>query len=177
MTAPERRPFILKTIYMPNSPLQMAVTVALSNWDQSIKRTTETFNNLSDEELFHEIAPGKNRAVYLLGHLAAVHDRMLPVLGLGERQYPFLDEAFINAKDKAVANLPAVGELRSCWKKINEALEQKFRAMEPEGWLQRHTAVSEEDFAKEPHRNKLNVLLSRIGHLQYHLGQLVLLKK
>ena len=155
----------------------MAVTVALNNWDQSIKRTTETFNNLSDEELFHEIAPGKNRAVYLLGHLAAVHDRMLPLLGLGERQYPFLDEAFISNRDKAISNLPAVEELRSHWKKINEALSQQFRPMEAEEWLQRHTAVSEEDFAKEPHRNRLNVLLSRTSHLQYHLGQLVLLKK
>ena len=33
-----------------------------------------------------------------------------------------------------------------------------------------------EDFIKEPHRNKLNVLLTRTTHLAYHAGQLALLK-
>lgn len=42
---------------------------------------------------------------------------------------------------------------------------------------QKHSAVSEEDFAKEPHRNKLNLLLNRTNHLSYHHGQLVFLKE
>ena len=41
--------------------------------------------------------------------------------------------------------------------------------------FEKHTAVSEEDFSKEPHRNKLNIVISRTSHLQYHTGQLVLL--
>ena len=32
--------------------------------------------------------------------------------------------------------------------------------------------VSEEDFKKEPHRNKLNVMLSRVTHKASHLGQI-----
>jgi hypothetical protein len=36
--------------------------------------------------------------------------------------------------------------------------------------------VSEEDFAKEPHRNRFTLLLSRTGHLAFHLGQVVLVK-
>jgi hypothetical protein len=43
--------------------------------------------------------------------------------------------------------------------------------------LQKHTAVSDADFAKEPHRNRLSVVLNRAGHVQYHLGQLVWFKK
>jgi len=39
-------------------------------------------------------------------------------------------------------------------------------------WLGRHTAVSAEDFANEPLRNKLNVLMGRTIHESYHLGQL-----
>jgi hypothetical protein len=31
--------------------------------------------------------------------------------------------------------------------------------------------------AKEPHRNKLNLLMNRTNHLSYHLGQLVLLQQ
>ena len=38
-------------------------------------------------------------------------------------------------------------------------------------WAQRHTAVSAEDFKREPHRNRFGVLLGRTAHLAYHLGQ------
>jgi hypothetical protein len=31
--------------------------------------------------------------------------------------------------------------------------------------------------AKEPHRNRLNVLLGRMNHLSFHRGQLILLTK
>jgi ribose 1,5-bisphosphokinase PhnN len=41
-------------------------------------------------------------------------------------------------------------------------------------WAQRHTAVSEEDFAKDASRNRFSILLSRTNHLSYHLGQAVL---
>jgi len=42
-------------------------------------------------------------------------------------------------------------------------------------WMGRHMSVSEEDFAKEPQRNKFNVLIGRTNHQSYHLGQLNLL--
>jgi len=44
-------------------------------------------------------------------------------------------------------------------------------------WAQRHAVVSEEDFAKDPSRNRFAVLLSRTNHLSYHLGQAVLAVK
>ena len=44
-------------------------------------------------------------------------------------------------------------------------------------WVQRHSAVSEEDFAKDPSRNRFAILLSRTNHLSYHLGQAVLGRK
>ncbi len=51
----------------------------------------------------------------------------------------------------------------------------KNRVVYPLGHLT--AAVTAEDFAREPHRNKLNIVLNRTGHVSYHLGQLVLLKK
>jgi len=39
-----------------------------------------------------------------------------------------------------------------------------------------YKGFSAEDFAKEPHRNKLNIIISRTSHLQYHTGQIALLK-
>jgi hypothetical protein len=41
--------------------------------------------------------------------------------------------------------------------------------------MDRHTAVSEADFALNPSRNKLSILISRTNHQSYHLGQLNLL--
>jgi hypothetical protein len=37
-------------------------------------------------------------------------------------------------------------------------------------------SVSPEDFVEEPHRNELNVLINRTGHVANHIGQMNLLK-
>ena len=55
-------------------------------------------------------------------------------------------------------------------------MEASINSLSGEGWLERHTAVSAEAFEKEPHRNKLNIIVSRSHHMAYHLGQLALLK-
>jgi len=78
------------------------VKMGLQAWEINTKRATALFSGFTDEGLFQEIAPGKNRVIYLLGHLTAVHDRMLPLLGLGERLYPQLDEAFISNPDEEI---------------------------------------------------------------------------
>lgn len=156
---------------------ELFIQSGLITWDQAIKRATGFFDGLSDEDLSREIVPGKNRVIYILGHLTAVHDRMLPLLGLGERLYPHLDEQFITNPDNAAANFPPAALLREYWTTINQRLTNHFRDWTPEEWLQKHTAVSDEDFAKEPHRNRFSLVINRAGHVQYHLGQLVLFKK
>ena len=150
---------------------------ALLNWEQAIGRATAYFDKLSDEDFFQNIAPGKNRVIYLLGHLAAVHDRMLPLLNIGDRHYPHLDELFISNPDNLNISLPEVNELKKAWKDINEYIANNLRSWTPEEWLERHTAVSAEDYAKEPHRNRFTLVLSRARHVDYHLGQLILVKK
>jgi hypothetical protein len=101
---------------------------------------------------------------------------MLRLLGLGDKLYPELYETFIKSPDKSVDKIPTAQELRAYWKNSNEVLAQRFGSLQPEEWFQKHTAVSAEDFVKEPHRNKLNVMLTRTCHLSYHLGQFILLK-
>ena len=155
---------------------QLFVTMAIQGWESYIRRTDQLFAGLTDEQLLKEIAPGKNRGIYLLGHLTAVHDRMLPMLGLGEPLYPQLEKPFLSTPDKSGLAFPSSQELRQYWSESNRKLAEGFAALTPHEWFQRHTAVSAEDFAKEPHRNKLNLILNRTGHLSYHLGQLVLLK-
>ena len=54
-------------------------------WKTQIDRADKLFGTLSSEEVLGEIAPGRNRVLYLWGHLTAIHDAMLPLLGMGER--------------------------------------------------------------------------------------------
>lgn len=150
--------------------------MTFDRWNGSIANWNKILDDLTDETLQKEIAPGKNRGIYLLGHLIAVHDEMLILLDMGEKMYPQLYEPFIKSPDKSVNQLPSASELRSFWSKQCEVLKQKFDSLQPEEWFEKHTAVSAEDFVKEPHRNKLNIIVTRTSHLQYHSGQLVLLK-
>lgn len=156
---------------------QLIVRSVLDAWNSRIEAADKLFNSLTDEQLEQEISPGRNRGVYLLGHLTAVHDRMLPLLNFEPQVYPHLDEPFLNKADKTVSNLPSTKELRENWKNINSRLASYFNKLSPDEWFQRHTSVSEEDFVKEPHRNRLNVLVGRTNHMQYHIGQVALLKK
>lgn len=153
------------------------VQSALLNWQQAIGRATAFFDKFTDEELLQPIVPGKNRVVYILGHLAAIHDRMLPLLEIGERSYPHLDEIFITNPDDLNASLPEIQELRKAWAASNEHITSVLRGWSPEEWLERHTAVSKEDFEKDPNRNKFTLVLSRARHVDYHMGQLVWFKK
>ena len=155
---------------------ETTVKMIFDRWNASLKSCDTLINTLSDETLQKEIAPGKNRGIYLLGHLIAVHDDMLILLDMGEKMYPELHEPFLKYADKTIMEIPSAAELRSYWAKQCDVLKQKCDALKPEQWFEKHTAVSAEDFAAEPHRNKLNIILTRTTHLNYHTGQLVLLK-
>ena len=71
--------------------------MVLDAWHTQIKNTNDLFDSVSDEQLMAEIAPGRNRGIYLLGHLTAVHDKMLPLLGFGDQRYPNLYKTFVHA--------------------------------------------------------------------------------
>jgi len=156
---------------------QLIVKMVLDAWNQQVQIANKLFDSLTDEQLLQEVAPNRNRGVYLLGHLTAVNDRMLPLLGFGVQSFPQLDEPFLTKPDKEVAEIPTAGELRIYLKESVEALAKNFAALSVDEWFEKHNSVSAEDFAKEPHRNKLNVIIGRTNHLANHLGQLVFLKK
>jgi len=156
---------------------KLSVQVAINSWRLGVERANKIFSSLADDDLLKEVAPGRNRLIYLLGHLTAVHDAMFPILGLGPRLHPELDAIFVSSPDKAGAQLPPAGELRKYWDAVNSKLLSQFASLSPDEWLQRHSAMSEEDYAKDPTRNRLAVLLSRTNHLSYHLGQITLALK
>ena len=156
---------------------QALVTAALSSWKGNIDRADRLFSALNEEQLQKEVAPGKNRLIYLLGHLTAVHDRMLPLLGLGERLHPELDPIFISNPDRTVAKLPPAEELKKSWSEVNSRLFEGLENLSPAQWLERHSSVSEEDFARDPSRNRFAILLSRTAHIAFHVGQTALIPK
>ena len=156
---------------------ELPIKIVLDAWYANIGRTDTLFNSLTDEQLMGEVSPGRNRGIYLLGHITAVHDRMIPLLDLGPQLFTHLDDTFIAKPDKTITDMPSIADLRDNWKEVNATLANRFAAMQPSDWLQRHTSVSEVDFAKEPHRNKLNIIVSRTNHLASHFGQLLFLKK
>ena len=155
---------------------EIFIQMVVSAWQAHNKKLDDLITKLSDEEWNAETAPGRNRGIYLLGHLTAVNDGMIPILGFGESLYPELATVFLFEADKSGKEMPTIHELKSYWHKVNLNLDAYIAKMQPAEWFTRHTKVSEEDFAKEPHRNKLNILITRTNHQAYHLGQLAYLK-
>lgn len=156
---------------------ELFAATAVASWTQNLERLDKIFAAATDHDLQTEVAPGKNRLFYLLGHLVAVHDRMLPLLRLGARLHPELDQPFLIDADRTAPVTVTPATLRAAWTEVNTALNAAIAALPPAAWLERHDAVSVEDFAKEPLRNRLAVLLSRSAHVQFHTGQIRLVVK
>lgn len=154
-----------------SSTADLFARTAVHSWKMSLDRLDAMFAAVSDADLQREIAPGRNRLFYLMGHLTVVHDRMLPLLGFGARRYEHLDQDFLINPDKAGPDRISAAALRAAWAGVNAALTAAIEARPAGDWLLRHEAISAEDFANEPLRNRLAVLLSRTQHVQFHAGQ------
>jgi hypothetical protein len=151
--------------------------LALRNWKTQVDRADKFFDGLSENDLLQEVAPGKNRLIYLLGHLTATHDALIPLLGFGKRRHPELDFMFLSNPDRTVERAVSGKELKRLWTETNEVLWQEFSKLSGAEWLERHSAVSQEDFGREPYRNRFNILLGRTAHVAYHLGQAILARR
>ena len=119
------------------------VALGLKVWKAQIDRADKLFGSPSSEEVLREIAPGRNRLLYLWGHLTAIHDAMLPLLGLRERLHPEFDVAFVSNPDKSRAGIPSHEQVRRAWNVVNAELWKGFEKMSWSDWVQRHSAVSE----------------------------------
>lgn len=155
---------------------ELMASTALASWTQMTGFVSKMLASYSDADLDREIAPGKNRIRYIIGHLAAVNDGMLSLLRLGSRLHPEMDDALLMKPDRAVPDTMTNAEIRAAWTETLAALNEAFAKLKPEEWLERHTSVSEEEFAKQPLRNRMAVLLSRTAHVAMHGGQLRLVK-
>jgi hypothetical protein len=150
---------------------EILVATVVKNWSLTMSRVKNTLANLSDEEFEREVVPGRNRVRYLVGHLAAFQDRLIELIGLGERRHPELD-IFIEQPDRSFQDTFSRTELVQIFSDLTDLIEAAVPSLRASDWLKAHAAVSEEDFARDPFRNRLAVLDNRMGHAALHFGQI-----
>jgi len=151
--------------------------ICLIQWNTYNRIMQKTLDAISEENFHKEITPGRNTPSWLLGHLADTDDALLELFGIRGRMFPELAKIYHHERGSNQSGHLSKEELNARWKAIIAELDGAFQSMKESDWLSRHMNISEEDFKKEPHRNKLNVMLSRVTHKASHLGQIALLVK
>lgn len=104
---------------------------------------------------------------------AAIPERLPDALELLDVCPP---AAYLDHPDRTEADPLAPADLKAAWQDLATRLADALDAFTPEEWLQKHTAVSDADFAKDPGRNRMVAVLSRTNHISYHMGQLMLMQ-
>jgi hypothetical protein len=149
--------------------------ISLLQWDAYNKRMQKVLDGLTESNFNKPIVPGGNSPSWLMGHLADTDDKLLELFGIRKRLFPELSTIYHHERGTNQSGHLSKAELNDRWKKIVAELDRAFQSMSEADWMGRHEAVTEEDFKKEPHRNKLNVMLSRVTHKASHLGQIAML--
>lgn len=137
--------------------------IAVNTWKATVGRFDDIVAACSDEELEREVTSGKSRLFYLIGHLTALHDRLLPMLGLGERRHAELDAEFSDERDAHRASGFSPRRVRQAWNDVNAALLAGMERLTPEQWLEKPAAVDR--------ANRLSVLLDWTDHVSLHSTQ------
>lgn len=146
----------------------------LDMWWNKVEETTGIFGTLGEHNGMWPVAPGKNRIIYLLGHLLVIHDGLFTTLEIGDRRYTYYDDLFLNPQHTANV-YPSYSLLLDQWSELNDHLHQHLSKLTVEDWLSRHHHISEENFRQQPGKNKFCAMLCITAHLYHHAGQLALI--
>jgi hypothetical protein len=155
--------------------MEMLIQQTIAAWQLQNRKLNALLNKISSEELLTPVAPNRNRGIYLLGHLIAFNDMMLPLLGFGDRLYSELDDLFVCCADGYKDHYPPANTLKIYWYNVNETLTVKMNDLPISEWLAQATNDRLNGFEKNPLHNKFSILIGRTIHLSYHIGQLNLL--
>ena len=150
--------------------------ICLLQWDTYNNRMQKVLDTITEENFNKPVIAGANSPSWILGHLADTDDKLLELFGIRKRLFPELEKIYHHERGSNQSGHLTKTELITQWRSILAELNRAFKAMSESDWHGRHQAVSEEDFKKEPHRNKLNVMLSRVAHKASHLGQVAMQK-
>jgi DinB superfamily len=151
--------------------------ICLLQWEAYNRRMQKTLDTISEESFNKPVVPDGNSPSWLMGHLADTDDALLELFGIRQRMFPELAAIYHHERGANQAGHLPKEELMTKWIAIVAELDRAFKRMSEKEWHGRHMAVSVEDFKKEPHRNKLNVMLSRVTHKASHLGQIAMQAK
>jgi uncharacterized damage-inducible protein DinB len=151
-----------------------ALDICLLQWDIFNRSMRKVLDTISDENFHKPIVNNGNSPSWLLGHLADTDDALLELFGIRKRMFPNLAKIYHHERGTNQSGHLTKEELSNQWNDIVGELDMAIKSYRENEWLSRHMAVSEEDFKREPHRNKLNVMLSRVIHKASHLGQIAL---
>ncbi|KRD12096.1 hypothetical protein ASE21_21285 [Flavobacterium sp. Root901] len=142
----------------------MERSIIYQAWLLQNRKISDLVHKLSDEDLKKDVAFGRNSGLYLLGHLIASNDLLLPLFGFGEKMYPEYEKIFLCCPDKCAQNFPAVKEVKSHWFALNEYLNLKFASINEKHWIENDKSYYQ-----------LKTMLTIVNHQCYHLGQLAFL--
>src|SRR6478735_5465912 len=120
------------------------IKMVVAEWDKQNNNFNRFLSSVTGEQLSKEIAPGKNTGIYLVGHLIAISDAMLPLLAFGEKLFPHLGNTFIENPDKSGLKMPSLAELKEQSTRVNSELSKHIRSTSPADWFKRHMSVSDE---------------------------------
>jgi DinB superfamily len=151
--------------------------ICLLQWNAYNRIMQKTLDSITEENFYKPIVADGNSPSWLMGHLADTDDALLKLFGIRERLFPELATIYHHERGANQSGHLTKDELMTKWKAIVAELDRNFSSMSESDWHARHMAVSEEDFKTEPHRNKLNVMLSRVTHKASHLGQIAMQAK
>jgi uncharacterized damage-inducible protein DinB len=154
-----------------------SLEICLIQWNSYNQRMQKLIDTVSAENFNRPIVPNGNSPSWLLGHLADTDDKLIELFGLGKRMFPELEKIYHHDRGTNQTGHLSKEELNTKWKAIIAELDKAFKNWSEGEWLSKHAAVNEEDFKKEPQRNKLNVMLTRVSHKASHLGQILMLPK
>ncbi len=155
---------------------QIAIKMITDNWNVMVSKVNNIVNTYTDDELELPVAPEKNKVKWIIGHLAAVNDLTLSILGVSEVTNPKQANRFTKTPFNKAQNLISIKEIKEYWFKTSELINSGTKKFSANDWFQKHNSITAEEFVKEPHRNKLNVLMGRANHISHHIGQMSLVK-
>lgn len=132
---------------------------------------TGIVNGFEEDDWKLSLAPGKNHALWLLGHLVASDDDIVLYLGKGDVLYPHYQEIFSQGKPLlAYEKCPPASELKESLKKVFERNSKIVAELREEEFDEPHALV--ENYETDYFKTKRRVVMAWQLHQLYHTGQL-----
>ncbi len=142
-----------------------------AQYDMVIEWMTGIVEAFSDDDFRLELAPGKNHALWILGHLVTSDDDLSVYLGKGELLFPAYSEVFSQGKKLIpFEQCPPPQELKEALRKVFEKNKAIFASLSSEELSEPHALIGDQE--NDYFKTKGRVVSAWHLHQLYHTGQL-----